>query len=118
MRFSEIIFEENDNDDNEESQTLEQMKIDLVDYLTSLAATGLRSDIKTSKIVDFMARLGYDINDAQISDLLVGTAFSADPERVKVNQLDPAIQGKANRSRDFDKRKVTNMARKELDRDI
>ena len=115
MRFYEIITED---DNNDESQTVEQMKIDLIDYLTSLAATGLRSDIDTNKIVDFMAQLGYDVNEAQISDLLAGTAFSADPEKVQVNQMDPAMQGKANRSRDFDKKKVKNLSQKEIGRDL
>jgi len=117
MRFSEIILEK-DNEDEKESDVVERMKSDLIDYLTSLSATGARGKIPTKKIVKFMQGLGYDVNPVQVSDLLQGSAFSADSDSVDINQQDDEVGLRAKRDKNFDKKKVNAMAKDQINREI
>ena len=120
MRFSEIVLEDIVDDDKSDSESdiIINMKSDLIDYLTSLSATGAKGDIPTKKLVSFMQHLGYDVNEPQIADLLQGTAFDADSHTVSINKIDDTEGKRFKHNKQLDKKKVNTMARGQLDKEL
>lgn len=122
MKIKEILveFEADQYDadgDDETSPYVEKMKNDLIDYLSSLSATGSKTPVATEKMVHFLRRQGYDVTPAQIVDMLDDTAFGADPDKIDMRGLEPrdAMRG---RDPEFSKQKVSAMARQQIRKDL
>lgn len=121
MKIKEILkeFEDNGDDDGGEEQSpyAIRMKDELVNYLSSLNATGAQTPIPTVKMVGFLKRMGYDVTEMQIADMLDDTAFGADPEKIDIKGQEPrdAMNGY---DPEFNKKKVKSMSKRMLKKDI
>lgn len=112
MKINEILELDADQPEKEMSPYIQKMKNSLVDYLSSLNATGAQKAIPTKKMVGFLRRMGYDATPEQIDDLLSDTAFGGDPEKVNVaGKPRDAMKG---RDPEFNKKKVSSMAQQQI----
>ena len=121
MKIKEILreFAPNDLDpdgDTEMSPYVERMKNELVNYLSTLSATGAQGPIPTAKMVGFLKRQGYDVAPADVIDMLDGTAFSADPSKIDMKGAAPGVPGKG-RDPEFNRKKVKSMANQKIKKD-
>lgn len=115
MKINEIL--ELDVDQEEElSPYIQRMKDVLLDYLSSLNATGAQRPIPTQMMVNFLKRQNYDVTPEQVDDLLSDTAFGGDPEQVNVaGKPRDVMKG---RDPEFNKKKVSSMARQQIRKDM
>ncbi len=115
MKINEILLEL-DADQEEMSPYVQKMKSSLVDYLSSLNATGAQRPIPTQMMVNFLKRLNYDVTPEQIDDLLSDTVFGGDPDQVNVaGEPRDVMKG---RDPEFNKKKVSSMARQQIRKDM
>ncbi len=118
MKINEILDLDQDQDQDQEEMSpyIQKMKNSLVDYLSSLNATGAQKPIPTQMMVNFLRRMGYDATPEQVDDLLADTAFGGDPEQVNVaGKPRDAMKG---RDPEFNRKKVSSMAKQQIKRDM
>ena len=109
MKIREILSEE-------KSEYVKEFERMLIDYLTSLKATGMHDKISTDKISNFMKSQGFDATPAQISDILQNTAFSGDENEVSLSRIDTDKDDVD--SDDIDRSKVKKMSQKQLKKEM
>lgn len=114
MKINEIL--EPDDGQKEMSPYVEKMKNALVDYLSSLNATGAQKPIPTQMMANFLKRLGYDVTPEQVDELLSDTVFGGDPEQVNVaGEPRDVARG---RDPEFNRKKVSSMAKQQIRKDM
>ncbi len=114
MKINEIL--EPDVDQEEMSPYIERMKNSLVDYLSSLNATGAQKPIPTQMMVGFLKRLGYDVTSEQVDELLSDTVFGGEPDKVNIaGEPRDVARG---RDPEFNRKKVSSMAKQQIRKDM
>ena len=117
MKINEILeFAPPVGEPAEMSPYTQRMKDTLVDYLSSLNATGAQKDIPTQMMVNFLKRQSYDVTPEQIDQLLADTPFAGDSEKINVaGEPQGVMKG---RDPEFNKKKVKSMANQKIKKDI
>jgi len=112
MKIKEIIVEFDDT-----SKYGNEVQNELVNHLSSIAGTGITAPISVMKVAHYMRSLGFDVLPEQIDDILAGTGFEVNGETIEHTANPTELDPKA-KSADIQGNKVSQMASKQLKRDI